>query len=92
MASIPMWLAPFESLIVTSLLIPRSSFFGHLSGILAGYLIGLGYFDWFNTYWTVSFCLWMMIASLVRLNDDFNLPFLSYDRDDIQILIDRQIP
>lgn len=89
--SIPMSLAPFVSLFLTSLLVPRSSFFGHLSGVLVGYLIGLGYFDWFNTYWGVSLCLWMLIGLLVRLNDDFNLPFLNYDRDDVQILIDRQI-
>ena len=92
MSSIPMSLAPFASLIMTSLLIPRSSFFGHLSGILVGYLVGFGYFDWFNAYWAVCLCLWMIIGLLVRLNDDFNLPFLNYDRDDVQILIDRQIP
>jgi hypothetical protein len=36
LADIPAYLAPFGSLIFTSILIPRASFVGHLSGILAG--------------------------------------------------------
>jgi hypothetical protein len=35
------WLSPFGSLFLTSILIPRASFVGHLSGIIAGYGIAL---------------------------------------------------
>lgn len=37
LADIPMYLTPFASLILTSVIIPRASFLGHLSGILVGY-------------------------------------------------------
>ncbi len=39
MADIPMHLTPFASLILTSIIIPRASFIGHLSGILVGYMV-----------------------------------------------------
>ena len=37
--SIPMYLTPFASLILTSIIIPKASFVGHLSGILVGFLV-----------------------------------------------------
>ena len=37
--NIPMYLTPFASLILTSIIIPRASFVGHLSGILVGFLV-----------------------------------------------------
>lgn len=43
--NLPMWLTPFGSLLFTSLVIPKASFVGHLSGILAGYLISIPVFD-----------------------------------------------
>ena len=42
LATIPMWATPWGSLILTSILIPRASFLGHLAGILAGYLVAFG--------------------------------------------------
>lgn len=45
LASMPMYLAPFASLVITSVLIPKASFLGHLSGIIAGYAISTGVFD-----------------------------------------------
>ena len=36
---LPMSLAPFGALIITSLIVPRVSFIGHLSGILMGYFM-----------------------------------------------------
>ena len=45
LAGVPLYLAPFASLIVTSLLIPKASFLGHLSGILAGYLLSFRLLD-----------------------------------------------
>lgn len=45
LANLPMYLAPFGSLVITSLLFPRASFVGHLAGILAGYVISIPVFD-----------------------------------------------
>ena len=39
MVQLPMSLAPFGALVITSILIPQASFIGHLSGILMGYLM-----------------------------------------------------
>ncbi|KAL2441791.1 Rhomboid protein 2 [Exophiala dermatitidis] len=40
---IPTWISPLVILVVTSALIPNTSFLGHLSGCITGYLWGLGY-------------------------------------------------
>lgn len=45
LANVPMWLTPFASLIITSILIPKASFLGHLSGIIAGFIISSRIFD-----------------------------------------------
>ena len=39
MVQLPMSLAPFGALVITSVIIPQASFIGHLSGILMGYLM-----------------------------------------------------
>ncbi|CAI5528928.1 unnamed protein product, partial [Closterium sp. Naga37s-1] len=39
---LPVSLAPFESLIFTSFIVPKASFVGHLAGIIAGYLLSWG--------------------------------------------------
>ena len=39
LAELPMVVAPFGSLILTSVIFPRASFLGHLSGIVVGYLV-----------------------------------------------------
>lgn len=36
---LPMSLAPFGALIITSIIVPRVSFIGHLSGIIMGYFM-----------------------------------------------------
>ena len=41
-ARVPAALAPFASLLLTSLLVPNASFIGHAAGILAGFALGLG--------------------------------------------------
>lgn len=41
LTQVPMWLAPFAALALTSAIVPRASFVGHLSGILVGYMVGL---------------------------------------------------
>ncbi|KIV96354.1 hypothetical protein PV10_00235 [Exophiala mesophila] len=40
---IPTWITPLALLLVIWVLIPNTSFLGHLSGAIAGYLWGLGY-------------------------------------------------
>ena len=41
LTQVPMWLAPFAALALTSVIVPRASFVGHLSGILVGYMVCL---------------------------------------------------
>ena len=36
---LPMSLAPFGALVITSIIVPRVSFIGHLSGIIMGYFM-----------------------------------------------------
>mmetsp|Transcript_4280 Transcript_4280/g.8810 ORF Transcript_4280/g.8810 Transcript_4280/m.8810 type:complete len:245 (-) Transcript_4280:39-773(-) len=50
--SLPMSLAPFGSLIFTSLIVPQASFVGHLAGIIVGYMISWGWFDFMGTVTT----------------------------------------
>ena len=91
--SIPMRWSPLASVILMSVMVPRVSFFGHLSGVLVGYLIGFGYFDWFNFYWGVTMCLWIILAMIWSLVEDgrFHLPFVQFANENEieQILIDR---
>lgn len=53
-AGLPMFLAPFASLAITSLLIPRASFVGHLSGIIAGYLCAIPLVDFIPAWAAVG--------------------------------------
>eukprot|EP00887_Chlorella_sp_A99_P006159 scaffold22.g6159.t1 len=50
LASIPAWTGPFGSLVATSVLMPKASFLGHLSGILAGYLLASGALAWLGPW------------------------------------------
>jgi glycosylphosphatidylinositol transamidase len=40
---IPTWTTPLVLIFVTWILVPNTSFLGHLCGLLVGYLFGLGY-------------------------------------------------
>src|ERR1700712_5058811 len=40
---IPTWTTPIALVFVTWVLVPNTSFLGHLCGLLVGYLFGLGY-------------------------------------------------
>ncbi|KAK9819657.1 hypothetical protein WJX72_000848 [[Myrmecia] bisecta] len=78
MVELPMSLTPFGSLILTSIIIPRASFIGHLSGILVGYCTAFGAFDWLTPFWFCSLLVWAaagMLWSLVR-SGHLRLPFL----------------
>ena len=68
--SLPVNLAPFGSLIFTSIVVPQASFVGHLSGIFVGYLIAWDLFKWVNNGWcgVLVFCvtvglLWTLKAT-----------------------------
>lgn len=78
--SIPLNLAPFGSLIFTSIIIPKASFVvndtssidpqGHLSGILVGYLIAFSeqlQFVWFTDFLFWNSLLWWIIITVASL-------------------------
>ena len=46
--SVPVNLGPFVLLILTKLILPRSSFIGHLSGILIGYPVAWNMLNWLS--------------------------------------------
>lgn len=65
--NLPFVIMPFLYLVITKILLPRSSFTGHLAGILAGYLISWNLFDWLRGYWlwsTFSILMGIIILSL----------------------------
>eukprot|EP00887_Chlorella_sp_A99_P003370 scaffold26.g3370.t1 len=63
LASIPAWASPFGSLVITSVLIPKASFLGHLSGILAGYFLASGALAWLGPWPSLG----MLAAALLGL-------------------------
>jgi len=79
---IPISLAPFGSLIFTSLIIRNASFIGHLSGILIGYFIALTdlHFgvNWFPNYVFVCALVWSVIAILysLKVTTNVHIPFI----------------
>jgi len=81
---IPLTLAPFGSLIFTSLIIRNASFIGHLSGIMIGYFIALTdlHFgvDWFPNYVFVCALLWCAIAMLysIKITTNISIPFIRF--------------
>ena len=38
-AEVPMWASPFAGLVLTSVIVPRTSFLGHLAGIVSGFAV-----------------------------------------------------
>jgi hypothetical protein len=51
---VPARLAPWAALAITQVLMPRASFLGHLSGILAGLAVAWGAADWLTDYWLAT--------------------------------------
>ena len=51
--SLPLSIAPFITLAINQLLVPKASFVGHLAGIIAGLLLSWGAGDWLmrQPYW-----------------------------------------
>ena len=64
---------PFGSLILTSVLIPRASFLGHLAGIIVGYAAAFGAFAWMTPFWTLSLALWAAMGVRRRTASTYNL-------------------
>lgn len=65
-ASFPVSFAPLGSLLLTQMLVRRASFLGHLAGILAGYLVAFGLFDWLTAYWfytTLTLVLFALVCN-----------------------------
>jgi membrane associated rhomboid family serine protease len=56
--NIPAWIVPFLFLAITQFLIPNASFLGHLAGIIIGFAIGGGAFEWFNEYLFLCGFIW----------------------------------
>ncbi|CAD7704569.1 unnamed protein product [Ostreobium quekettii] len=83
LASIPAPLAPFGYLVLTSVLIPRASFIGHLSGVLVGYVVGFGVFEQLTPFWAVSLALWGALGALVGLvrSGAVSLPFVRFEEE-----------
>ena len=74
---LPVNLAPFGSLIFTSVVVPQASFVGHLAGIVAGYAVAWGAFAWMNWWWTGALALATATAvatSLDATTDLFDFP------------------
>jgi membrane associated rhomboid family serine protease len=76
--NLPVNLAPFGSLVFTSVIVPRASFVGHLAGILMGYLVAWGCFQWMNWYWTGVLAFWVIVGffSSLKATTDVHLPFI----------------
>ena len=60
-AVIPFYLGPFIMLLLISLMIPNASFVGHLSGIIAGFIIG------FVDKQSINILFWLMFVQFVAI-------------------------
>jgi membrane associated rhomboid family serine protease len=72
--SLPVIFAPFVQLAITHLIMPRASFLGHLSGMLGGYLVGLGAAEWVRGYWTAVLVAWASLLCVLSLKANSALP------------------
>lgn len=81
MFEMPMWAAPFGSLIFTSLIIPNASFIGHLAGIIAGFFISFHFFVWYSNYLFLCSMFWLLVLTMVSVKKTTTLtmPWLQMD-------------
>ncbi|KAJ4969365.1 hypothetical protein NE237_016066 [Protea cynaroides] len=79
--SLPISFAPFESLILTSIIVPQASFLGHLSGIIVGYSIAWGLIYGMDNYWAISMLGWIVLAFVFSLKRSgaFDLSFIEIE-------------
>ena len=75
---IPVVIAPFGSLIFTSLLIPQASFIGHLAGIIIGLIYAIGLLSFVDTYMFLNLLLLTVIFAVinVKMTVPSLLPFI----------------
>lgn len=78
LVELPVNLAPFGSLIFTSVVVPKASFVGHLAGIAMGYFVAWDLFAWMDRYWTAVLAFWIAIVFFASLKatTEVNLPFI----------------
>ena len=62
-ARVPVNLAPFGSLLFTSLVVPQASFIGHLAGIAVGYFVAWDMFAWLDATSTAVLLLCVVAAA-----------------------------
>jgi len=71
---VPLVVMPFVYLFLTKLLVPISSFSGHFSGIIAGYIIGWGLLDGLRGYWLWTSLIYISVILLLSLSMNSSLP------------------
>lgn len=65
--SIPSLLMPFVYLFLTQLILPNAGFKAHLAGILAGFSIAAGAFEWIDDYLFACAVGWTLIVFVATL-------------------------
>ena len=76
---LPLSYMPFLSLMITQLIVPQASLLGHLSGIIVGYSIHFGLFNWFSNFLFFSSIFWIFILFIFSLRKNL---FSSISIDD----------
>ncbi|KAL3146062.1 hypothetical protein ABBQ38_015413 [Trebouxia sp. C0009 RCD-2024] len=78
LVQLPMSLAPFGALAITSIIVPRASFVGHLSGILMGYFMAYVIYDITTDLWCSLALLALLLLSVgYSLRDSMSMPALT---------------
>jgi hypothetical protein len=58
---LPLSYMPFLSLMITQIIVPQASLLGHLSGIVVGYAIYFGLFQWYSNFLFFCTLFWIFI-------------------------------
>ena len=76
--NLPINLAPFGSLLFTSIIVPQASFVGHLAGIVMGYLVAWDLFVWVDWYWFAVMLFWVGVVFFgsLKATTNLSLPFI----------------
>ena len=71
--SIPSLAMPFVWLVLTQLILPNAGFKAHLAGIVAGFAIGGGTFEWVDNYLFLCGVAWTLILFVATLKTSHTL-------------------